>query len=492
MAQFSFDPDSVEFPTANLIAGRRCNGDGTEYEVHRPSDGKLVRSEFSASAMQVDEAVTAAKSAYRQSGWADLPPRQKQRILRRWADLVDEHQVEISRLECAVSVRVIGSVAVRDARIAGEIIRFFSECIDKVEGSVLATAPDRHSVLVHEPHGVVAGIAPWNTPMLLSLLKIAPAVAAGNSIVLKASETTPYATVRVVELGIEAGLPKGLISIVTGYGTETGTALVRHSDVNFISFTGSGTTGARVMSDAALSGIKPVSLELGGKSPQLVFADAPDLDDLAVIIANSVCANAGQVCFAGTRLVVEDSIREELVAKIEAHMNKAIAGATWDDRTTLGPIVSAKQGQRFEQLLAEAVSEGATIRCGGRRIDAVAGGVYFAPTIIENASPNNPAVRQEFFGPALTVQPFHDEAEGLALADHPTFGLAGAVHTKDIRKALRAVRSIQAGTVWVNTYGPNPEPNAPMGGYKQSGFGKDFGILSLDKFFKTKHVAIQI
>jgi len=492
MSQMSFDPDVVELPTANLIAGNRCNGEGSEYEVRRPSDGVLARIERSASSRQVDEAVAAAKLAYLQSGWADLAPRQRQRIMRRWADLVDDAQLELGRLECLVSVRIIGSVAVRDVRIASEVIRFFAECIDKVEGAVLATGPNRHSFLVHEPHGVVAGIAPWNTPMLLSLLKIAPAVAAGNAIVLKASEMTPYATVRLVELGIEAGLPRGLISIVSGYGNETGTALVRHPDVAFVSFTGSGATGAQVMSDAALSGVKPVTLELGGKSPQLVFADAPDLDALAVMVANSVCANAGQVCFAGTRLVVEESVREAFLDRIEAHMRKVVAGATWDERTTLGPIVSEKQAQRLEGLLSDAIAGGASIRCGGGRIEAVRGGVYFAPTIIENASPDNPAVRHELFGPALTVQPFRDESEGLALADHEVFGLAGGVHTRDISKALRAARSIQAGTVWVNTYGPNSEPNAPMGGYRQSGFGKDFGLMSLEKFYKTKHIAVQI
>ncbi len=488
MSAGSYDPSSVELPSGLLIGGQRIPGNGTPYAVYRPSDGILAREERSASAEQVDLAIRTARDAFRNSGWATSEPRDRQRIMRRWADLVDAHFEELARLESVVSVRVVSAVRFRDVRMAAELIRFYGENIDKVEGAVLATGANKHSVLVREPYGVVAAISPWNTPLLLATLKIAPAIAAGNAIVLKPSEMTPYSILRVAELGIEAGLPPGLIAIVPGVGFETGSALVRHPDINYVSFTGSAATGTRIMCDAANTGLKPVSLELGGKSPQLVFADAPDLDIVADLVAQSVCANGGQVCFAGTRLVIERSIADEVIEKIATRMRRMKPGPTWVDDTTLAPIVSPAQAERLEALLAASVAEGAQAIKGGRRIDTGLGGVFFEPTIIVNAATDNPAVRDEMFGPVLTVQQFDDEQEGLQLADHEHFGLAAGVHTGDVGKAFRAARAIQAGTVWINCFGPNTDPNAPMGGYKQSGFGKDFGVLGMDKFLKIKNI----
>ena len=485
-----FDPDDLDYPSGSLIGGERVLGDGQSYVVSRPSDGKLAREERGASAGMVDRAVRAAREAYRTSGWAGSEPRERQRVMRKWADLIDAHFEELARLEAAVSVRVISAVRLRDVAISAEFIRFYGEAIDKIEGSILATRAGKFSALVREPYGVVAAIAPWNTPLLLATLKIAPAIAAGNAVVLKPSELTPYSILRLAELGIEAGLPPGMISIVPGLGVETGQALVRHPDVNYVAFTGSAETGAQVMCDAAQTGLKPVSLELGGKSPQLVFADAPDLDRVADLVAQSVCANGGQVCFAGTRLVVERSVEAPLVEKVRARMRQVAPGATWEDQTTLAPIVSPTQASRLERLLNEAKTAGAEVLEGGSRVEGGPGGIFFAPTVLHNAAQDNPAVRDELFGPVLTVQPFDDLEEGLALADHPTYGLAGGVHTADLQKALRASMAIQAGTIWVNHFGPNTDPNAPMGGYKQSGFGKDCGLMGLDKFLKTKNIAI--
>lgn len=485
-----FDPDTLDFPSGSLIGGERILGDGQAYDVLRPSDGKVARHERGASADLVDRAVTTARRAYKESGWAQSEPRARQRVMRKWADLVDQHFEELAALEAAVSVRVIGAVRLRDVAMSAELIRFYGEAIDKIEGSVLATRAGKLSTLVREPYGVVAAVAPWNTPLLLATLKIAPAIAAGNAVVLKPSEFTPYSILRLAELGVEAGLPAGLISVLPGIGRETGSSLIRHPDVNYISFTGSATTGVQVMCDAARTGLKPISLELGGKSPQLVFADAPDLDRVADIVAQSVCANGGQVCFAGTRLVVERSIEAPLIEKIVARMKRVSPGVTWDDATSLAPISSSAQADRLEMLMATAITDGAEVIEGGGRLDGGTGGIFFAPTILHNARPDNAAVRDEMFGPILTVQPFDTLEDGLRLADHPTFGLAGGVHTASLDKALKAAIAIQAGTVWVNHFGPNTDPNAPMGGYKQSGFGKDFGLLGLDKFLKTKNIAI--
>jgi aldehyde dehydrogenase (NAD+) len=486
-----FDPDQVELPSGCLIGGERVAGDGMETAVMRPSDGRIAKRERGASAALVDRAVRLADETFWRSHWRSFAPRERARVMMRWADLVVAHGEELARLESTVSVRVVSAVRARDVPMSAEIIRFYAECLDKTEGSVLATAPDKLSLLVREPYGVVATISPWNTPMLLATVKIAPAIAAGNAVVLKPSELTPYATLRLAELGVEAGLPPGILSVIPGVGSETGSALVRHPKISYVGFTGSGETGARVMCDAAVTGLKPVSLELGGKSPQVVFADAPDLERVADIVAQSVCANGGQVCFAGTRLVVQESIADRMIAAIDTRMARVRLGPTWDPDTTLAPIVSEAQARRLENLMDQATQQGAEILRGGARIQGGPGGIFYQPTLVRCASAENPAIRHELFGPVLAVQVFRDFDEAMRLADHPSYGLAAGVFTSDVGKALSAARALQAGTVWVNQFGPNTDPNAPMGGYKQSGFGKDFGVLGMDKFLKTKNIAIR-
>ncbi len=486
-----YDPDSVDLPSGCLIGGKLVPGDGAEYDVLRPSDGRLARRERGASRAQVDQAVDMAAHAFKTSGWASLAPRARAAVMRRWADLIEGAGERLARLESLVSARIVGEARLRDVRMTAEVIRYYSELIDKIDGKVLPTGPDVLSFMMTEPHGVVAAISPWNVPLLLATIKLAPALAAGNAVVLKPSEMTPYSAIILAQLAHEAGVPAGQLSVVPGLGGETGEALVRHPLVNYVSFTGSTATGARVMSDAALYGLKPVSLELGGKSPQLVFADAINLDAVAELVAAGICRNAGQVCFAGTRLVVEKRIAEELVEKIGTLIGRVVPGPTWGTATTLAPIISERQCDRIEDILARSTGSGAEIISGGRRFQTNEG-AYFQPTIVMGAAPDNPVIREEVFGPVLAVQPFEDIEEGLMLADHPLYGLAGAVHSRDINKVMRAARSIQAGTIWVNHYGPTPDVTAPMGGYKQSGFGKDFGVAGLEKYQKTKNVWIKL
>ena len=287
-------------------------------------------------------------------------------------------------------------------------------------------------------------------------------MAAGNAVVLKPSEMTPYSAIILAQLAHEAGVPAGQLSVVPGLGGETGEALVRHPLVNYVSFTGSTATGARVMSDAALYGLKPVSLELGGKSPQLVFADAINLDAVAELVAAGICRNAGQVCFAGTRLVVEKRIAEELVEKIGTLIGRVVPGPTWGTATTLAPIISERQCDRIEDILARSTGSGAEIISGGRRFQTNEG-AYFQPTIVMGAAPDNPVIREEVFGPVLAVQPFEDIEEGLMLADHPLYGLAGAVHSRDINKVMRAARSIQAGYDLGQSLWPDTGRHCPHG-----------------------------
>ena len=486
-----FSPDQVTPPAGNFIGGQYIPGDGAAYDVIRPSDGHVIRSERGASASLVDRAVTAAAKAYKTSGWAEMPPRARAKVLFRWADLIEQNLEEMARLESLASCRLINETRHFDIGFAAETIRFFAEAIDKLDGKVLASEAKVISMHVNEPYGVVAAISPWNVPLVLAVLKVAPALAAGNAVVLKPSELTPYSILRAAELAHQAGIPAGLLAVLPGLGPETGSALVKHPLVNYVSFTGSTATGRQVMIDAANSGLKPVCLELGGKSPQLVFRDAPSLDRVADIIAGNICFNAGQVCFAGTRLVVDEKVGDELTEKIAQRLKSPKPGPTWDTQTTLAPIISEKQGTRIEGILKDAKRTGAEIVMGGGREQTGNGGVFFQPTIVRNTKPDNAAVINEVFGPVLTVQSFHDIDEGVALADHPIYGLAGAVHTSDINKALLAAKSIPAGTVWVNTYA-ELSLNAPFGGYKQSGFGRDYGMTGLSKYMNTKTINIRL
>jgi aldehyde dehydrogenase (NAD+) len=486
-----FSPDALKTPIGSFLGGQYVPGDGTEYDVIRPSDGHVIRTERGASANLVDRAVTAASKAYKTSGWAGLPPRARAKILFRWADLVEQNLEEMAQLESLASCRLINETRHFDIGFAAETIRFFAEAIDKLDGKVLASEANVMSMVIHEPYGVVAAISPWNVPLVLAVLKIAPALAAGNAVVLKPSELTPYSILRAAELAHQAGVPAGQLAVLPGLGPETGSALVKHPLVNYVSFTGSTATGRQVMIDSANSGLKPVCLELGGKSPQLVFSDAPSLDRVADIIAGNICFNAGQVCFAGTRLVVDKKIGDELTDKIALRLKNPKPGPTWDTQTTLAPIISAKQGTRIEGILKDAEKSGAQIVMGGKREETGNGGVFFEPTIVRNTKPDNAAIINEVFGPVLAVQTFGDVEEGIALADHPIYGLAGAVHTNDINKALLAAKAIPAGTVWVNTYA-ELSLNAPFGGYKQSGFGRDYGMTGLSKYTNTKTICIRL
>ncbi|SIT46872.1 Aldehyde dehydrogenase PuuC (fragment) [Paraburkholderia ribeironis] len=369
---------------------------------------------------------------------------------------------------------------------------FYAEFADKIGGDVAATDHDHLGMTIAEPYGVVGAIAPWNFPLVMASWKLAPALAAGNAVVLKPSETTPFSVLRLAELAVEAGVPPGVFNVIQGDGHTTGDALVRHPHIAKVTFTGSTRTGAAIMAACAESGTKPVTLELGGKSPQVVFADAPRLDDVARRIAAAVAGNAGQVCVAGSRLLVERSIAEDLAARIERIFAELKAGATWSHGTTLSPIISGAQAARIEAIVQRTVAGGATLLYGGHRADGQSGGAFYSPTILFDVNQQSEAVREEVFGPVLTLQTFDTEAEALTLAQHPDYGLAAGVHTADLGRALRFLRGIEAGTVWVNRYGRTSDFIIPTGGYKRSGIGKDLGRQAYEANLRFKSVLIDM
>lgn len=483
-----FDPTQIALPRGHYIGGELVDTGLGRVEVRRPSDAEIYADVPVAEAEIVDRAVTNARDAVRTSGWATRPPRERARILRRWADLMEARSDTLAPLEALGSTRPIAH-APGDVSFSAECIRFCAEYADKLGGDVAATRSDNLGMIVSEPYGVIGAITPWNFPLIMASWKLGPALAAGNAIVLKPSEMTPFSTVRIAELAIEAGMPAGIFNVVQGTGSVTGDALCRHPGVDKLSFTGSTRTGTAVMTAAAQSGMKPVTLELGGKSPQLVFADAPDLDKVAACIASSILGNAGQACVAGSRVIVQRPVHDALLSRLKALFAAVVPGLTWQQRSTFSPIISGPQADRIDGILGRSFAMGAQALTGGKRFDGFAG-AFYEPTILAGVDERMPAVREEIFGPVLTFQAFDEEEEGFALADHPDYGLAAGVYTGSLDRGLRAMRALQAGTVWINRYNRTGDFILPTGGYKSSGIGKDLGRQAVEANMRHKTVLI--
>ena len=484
----SFDPDTVELPRGHYIGGRyRPAPEGLT--LYRPSDGEAFADCPVAEAELVDEAVRTARAALASSGWASSRPRERVKVMHRWADLMEAEATTLARLEAVSSTRPIGELVDGDIAVTAEQIRFFAEMADKEGGDLAPTAEHQLGLIMDEPYGVVGAIAPWNFPISMAGWKLGPALAAGNAVIFKPSEMTPFSSLFMVELAERAGLPKGLVNVVLGDGAMTGNAITGHPDIAKISFTGSTAAGQSIMANIARSGMKPMTLELGGKSPQIVFADA-DLDLAANCIAQSIMANAGQACVAGSKIVVESSVEEALVSAIGRRMADVRPGPTWAAETSFSPIISRKQIERIDGLVRKTVSGGASVLVGGEPMDRP--GFFYKPTILAGVTEQAPAVVEEVFGPVLTVQPFEEEEEAVALARHPTYGLAAGLYTRDLSRAIRVLKRIEAGTVWVNRYGRSRDHILPTGGYKSSGIGKDLGRAAYRANRRQKSVLIDL
>ncbi|SCW80025.1 aldehyde dehydrogenase (NAD+) [Rhizobium mongolense subsp. loessense] len=484
----SFDPDSLSLPKGHFIGGSLLEAKG-QLPTHRPSDAKAYWDCPVATADIVDQAVDTAQKALTESGWAALRPRQRTKAMQRWADLIEQEAMPLAKIEAVGSTRPVGHLIAGDIAVTAEQIRFFAEFADKEGSDLVPTDDNSLGLIMTEPYGVVGAITPWNFPLSMAGWKLAPALAAGNAVVLKPSEITPFSTLYLAELAVRAGLPAGLINIVLGDGPTTGNAITGHPGITKVSFTGSTAAGSAIMTNIARTGIKPMTLELGGKSPQIVFSDA-DLNLAADAIAISLLANAGQACVAGSRLIVEAKVANALAEAIIARLAAVRPGPTWDEATDYPPMISERQISRMDSIVRSTVDDGAECLAGGRRLDRE--GYFYAPTVISGVTATSPAVLEEIFGPVLTIQTFEDEEEALTLADHPTYGLAAGLFTRDLSRAIRLTRRLQAGTVWVNRYGRSRDHILPTGGYKQSGIGKDLGRAAYLANRKSKSVLISL
>jgi 4-(gamma-glutamylamino)butanal dehydrogenase len=478
-------------PQRLLIDGAWVDGQGGETPVLSPLNGQALTTLAAASEADVDRAVASARRAFDDGRWSRQPPAARKAVLHRLADLIDKHRLELAVLGVRDNGTEIAMALNAEPGSAAGTFRYYAEAIDKVYGEIAPTAGNVLALIHREPVGVVAAIVPWNFPLMIGSWKIAPALAAGNSVVLKPAESASLTLLRLAELALEAGVPPGVFNVVTGPGRITGQALGLSMDVDVMVFTGSGATGRRLLQYSAQSNLKRCFLELGGKSPNILFADAPDLALAARTAATAIFRNAGRVCVEGSRLLVQDSIADEVTATLVSATNAMVRGNPLDLKTQIGAVHSAEQLQGNLGFVADAAAEGGQIVLGGARDRIETGGYFMQPTIVTAVAPQHRLYREEVFGPVLSVTRFSDEEDAIRLANATTFGLAAGVWTANLSRAHRMIRAVKAGVVHVNTYG-GADATVPLGGVKQSGNGHDKSLHALDKYTDLKTAWIQL
>ncbi|WP_322629530.1 aldehyde dehydrogenase [Halothiobacillus sp.] len=475
-----------------LINGRRVDAvDGGTFECLSPIDGRRLASVARCKAADVDRAVAAARAAFADRRWAGMSPGDRKRTLIRFADLVMANREELALLETLDMGKPISASMATDVPATANTLRWYGEAIDKVYDEIAPTNDRTLALITREPMGVVAAIVPWNYPLLMASWKIAPALVAGNSVILKPSEKSPLTALRLGDLALEAGIPVGVFNVVPGFGPEAGSPLALHMDVDCIAFTGSTAVGKKIQVMAGESNLKRAWCELGGKSPNIVFADCPDLDRAVAAAAGSIFYNQGESCNAPSRLLVERSIRDEFVEKLKQYSPRHMPGDPLDPNTTMGALVDQGQMDNVLKYIEAGKSQGATLCCGGERVRTETGGFYVSPTIFDGVTNEMIIASEEIFGPVLSIITFDSQEEAIQIANDTSYGLAAAVWTRDISRAHLVSRALRAGTVHVNCYDED-DITVPFGGYKQSGNGRDKSLHALEKYTELKTTWISL
>ena len=480
-------------PNQNLLIGENwvSSKSGKTQSIISPIDGKIISELQVANNLDVNEAVLSAREVFDKGHWSNMPPLNRKKIMLRIAEIIEEKILELTVLGVRDNGTEFNMALRAEPGSAAGTFRYYAEAIDKIYGEVSNTSSDFIGLIQKEPVGVVAAIVPWNFPLMIGAWKIAPALAMGNSVIIKPSEAASLSLLKLGEICLEAGLPPGTLNIVTGNGKQTGQALARHMDVDVLTFTGSGDTGRQLLEYSAQSNMKRIYQELGGKSPNIIFADAKNLEEAAKVSTMGIFRNSGEVCVAGSRLLVEDKIHNEFLKLVSEYSQKLKIGDPLEIKNDVGAINSLSQLQSDLDFVEKAKSEGGNIEIGGNRILKSSGGFYMEPTIISSVKQDTEVFQNEVFGPILTVTAFSNEDEAIKLANGTDFGLASGIWTSNLSRAHKMVKKIKAGTVFVNTYGGS-DNTIPLTGVKQSGNGSDKSLHALDKFTDLKSVWMKL
>ena len=483
------DPNAPIAHTKLLIDGEWVDAaDGAQYEVLNPATGEVVTRVAEAGPEDVERAVAAARKAFN-GAWSFMSPLERSKRIWRLAELIEENAPELARLEVLSQGKPYALALEGDVPTAAKHFYYMSGWATKIEGNTIpvSAGPNQHVYTRREAIGVVAAIVPWNFPLVISAWKLAPALAAGNTVVLKPAETTPLTALMLGELALQAGIPAGVLNVLPGFGRRAGQAMSEHPDVDKVTFTGSTATGGRIV-DAAKGNMKKVTLELGGKSANIIFPDA-DIEKAISGSADGIFFNAGQACAAASRLYVHEDVYDEVVEGMAENARNISVGDGFDPSSQIGPVANSKQFETVTSYLEIGVAEGGRAVAGGNRIGDK--GYFVEPTVFADVRPTDRIVKEEIFGPVVVAQKFSTEEEVVAAANDSEYGLAGGVWTTDVGRAHRVSAAMRTGTVWVNTYGAF-DPAAPFGGYKQSGWGREMGHEALNHYTEVKTVWIDL
>jgi acyl-CoA reductase-like NAD-dependent aldehyde dehydrogenase len=464
---------------------------GETFDCINPSDESLLAQVASCDAADVDLAVMAAQTSFRSGVWSEMAPGKRKRILQKWADLLEQHQDELALIDTLDMGKSISEMVNIDVPDSLDCLRWSAECIDKLYGEIAPTNSQNLALISREPLGVVAIITPWNYPLMMVMWKIAPALAAGNSIILKPSEKSPLSALRIAQLATQAGVPDGVFNVLPGFGYTAGKALALHHGVGTLAFTGSSRVAGMLMQYAGQSNMKRVWLEAGGKSPCLVFDDCKDIKAAAKGAATAIFTNQGEVCIACSRVYVHHSIKDAFMAELLLAAREYVPGDPLNPSTKMGPLVDKNQFEVVSGFIQSAIEEGAKLELGGVPEYQTGQGFFMSPTIFSEANHQMRFVQEEIFGPVLAVMSFDTEEEAVALANDSKYGLGAAIWTNDLSRAHRVSRRLESGMVWVNTWGDG-DTTVPFGGVKASGNGRDKSWHALEKYTEIKNTWIRL
>ncbi|MGO8865742.1 MAG: aldehyde dehydrogenase [Alphaproteobacteria bacterium] len=482
----------LTFRTQAFIDGKYVDAaSGQTFDCINPATGAVIAKIAACDKEDVDRAVAAARRAFESGKWSRMAPAQRKRCLLKLAELMLKHAGELALLETLDMGKPIRDSSSIDVPAAANCIAWNGEAIDKLYDQVAPTDPNVVAIIAREPLGVVGAVVPWNFPLLMGCWKIGPALATGNSMVLKPAEQSPLTAIRLAELVLEAGIPEGVFNVLPGFGETAGQAIGLHMDVDAVAFTGSTEVGKYFLQYAGRSNMKHVSLECGGKTPHIVMADCPDLEAAARAAAFGIFFNQGEVCNAGSRLLVDASIKDAFLAKVVEVGKRLQPGDPLDPKTRMGAIVDKTQLERVLGYIEAGKKEGAELKMGGKRARAETGGYYVEPTVFDKVDNRMKIAREEIFGPVLSTISFKDPEEAVRIGNDTIYGLAAAVWTRDINTAHRTAKALRAGVVWVNCFDEG-DMSTPFGGFKQSGFGRDKSVHALSKYTELKTTWIRL